>query len=216
MKYEDLDQHAKNKVRLEWEVGQVDTGWWEHVYDDAVTCARCLGIEIGERSSRTIGGRPVNNPDIAFSGFWSQGDGCSFGGWLRMAETYDATTDVKAHAPQDEELLRLAGVAEELHAQFQAILVADRLSDEEPLYPELTPQTAFVIKGESHRGFSTRIEYNDGLPEDFEKAADELLENFARWIYNQLEAEHTHLTSDESFKDWIDDAPDFDEEENLE
>lgn len=219
MKYDELDQPAKDKAKLEWEAHAADTGWWDHVYHDAAECARKLGIDIGMKTSRTIGGKAIDDPDISFSGFWCQGDGCSFSGWLRMAETFDAIAEIKAHAPTDEELLRLAGVAEALHGQFQAIIVADRLSDEEPLYPEYTTQTAFVIKGESHRGFSTKIEdpNSNGMPEDFEKACNEFVEAFASWIYDQLEREHEHLTSDESFNDWIkSNEPEFDEEGNLE
>lgn len=219
MKYHELDTSAKEQAKLRWETGETDTGWWDHVYDDAVQCARKIGIDIGSKSSRTIGGQAIDSPEISFSGFWSQGDGCSFSGWLRMAETFEATKDVQAYAPQDEELLRLAGVAEALHGQYQAILVADRLSDEEPLYPEYSTQTAFTITGKSHNGFSTSVEdpNSNGMPEEFEKACNEFVEAFASWIYDRLEEEYEYLTSDERFDEWLaEESPEFDEDGNLE
>lgn len=218
MKYDELDQRAKEKAKLAWEDGATDTGWWEDTYGDAMTCANQLGIDIGEQTNRTVGGKHYSSPDISFSGFWSQGDGCSFSGWLRIAAMAGAIEQVKAYAPQDETLAALAVRAEALHGEFQAILVADRLADE-PEYPEYTTTTAFVIKGDSHRGFRTRIEDSsgNGIPEEFEKACDSFVEDFASWIYDQLEKEHEHLTSDESFKDYIEGCePDFDEDGDLE
>lgn len=218
VKYEELDTVAKEKAKMGWEDGQTDTGWWEHVYDDAVECAKCLGIDIGEQTNRTVSGKRYPSPDISFSGFWSRGDGCSFSGQLLVAGLAGAIEKVKAHAPQDETLAALAVRAEALHGEAAAIVMADRLADhDEQRFPEFSLTASFMVKGKDHHGYSTKIDEDEALPEDWEKLADSFVEDFASWIYDQLKKEHEHLTSDESFKDWIEsNKPDFDEDGDLE
>lgn len=216
MKYAELDTCAKEKAKLAWEHDATDTGWWDHTYGDAMECAKQIGIEIGEQTNRTVGGKHYLSPDISFSGFWNQGDGCSFSGRLIVTDLAGAIEKVKAHAPQDETLAALAVRAEALHGEFAAVFMADRLADE-PQYPEVSMESSVTIKGDSHRGFSTKVDPQCDFPDELEDACNSFVQDFASWIYDQLEKEHEHLTSDESFKEWIESCePDFDEDGDLE
>lgn len=215
MKYNELDTAAKEHAYNKWNEGEMHHDWWDCTYTDAIAIGARMGIEIGEQSNRTVGGKHYQSPDISFSGFWSQGDGCSFSGRLIIADLAGAVAKIAEYA-SGEEVSALAARAEALYGEFAAIVMADRLADEQE-YPDISLDSSVTIKGDSHRGFSTKIDPQCDFPADLEKTCDSFVEDFASWIYDQLEAEHEHLTSEESFKQWVEsNEPDFDEEGNLE
>lgn len=57
------DKRAIELARQWLREGATDYNWWEYVYEMWTTALEQIGFE---------------NPDISFSGFWSQGDGASF------------------------------------------------------------------------------------------------------------------------------------------
>lgn len=215
MKYAELDERTKQRVKDRWQSAELGHDWWDSTYEDTVVTARKLGIEISTTHHSNGKDRAWTSIDISFSGFWSQGDGCCFSGTLHVAEMFEATKDMAAHAPNDEELMRLAGLAESIHAQITAYRVAHRLGDEEDDdWPECCPTMTMRINGKE-RSYTTEVDDNYA-PAEINKECDSLVADFAQWIYNALEAEHDYLTSDDAFAGWIDDDdPDFDEDGNY-
>lgn len=215
MKYAELDERAQEKAFEKWRENEPGYQWWDSTYEDAVICARKLGIEIDEREYKTVGSGTGFQPDISFSGFCNQGDGCCFSGTLRVAEMFEATKDMAAHAPGDEELMRLAGVAENIYGMIAAYRVAQRMADN-PVdeYPECCTTMTMRINGKE-RSYSTQVDDNYAPPE-IDKACDEFLGHFADWIYGHLEVEYDYLSGDDAFAEWVkDNDPDFDEDGNY-
>lgn len=174
MKFSELDEAVQDKVRSH----QCLDVWWDFVYEDAVECAKYLGIKTDTNA-------------IQFSGFWSQGDGASFvGGYSFKA---DAVKAIKDHAPQDEELHRIA-------EQLTALQTKVRLQTGGRLDAQISRSGRY---SHSHTmQFDMSIVDTEGeapavLPPDEKDLAD-TLRSFADWIYKQLEAEYTYLTSDEA------------------
>lgn len=214
MKYEELDDRAKDRALDKWRENEPIDEWWDHTYADAVTVGALMGIEIGYRETRS-GSNISGSSDISFSGFCSQGDGACWSGRLRVADMAGALEKMKCHASQDEELHRLALLAESIHAQVTVVVVAQRLDDEDPEYPECTSTMSITVTGKE-RGFITSVT-DDDLPPGIDQDCRTLAEDFANWIYKQLEAEYDYLTSKDTFLAWAKDNDiDFDENGNPE
>jgi hypothetical protein len=175
-------------------------------YEDAIEIAKCIGIEIGTHISKGSNGKAYTNPDIWFSGFWSQGDGCCFSGQLRIADMGDAVKKLETHVGKSEgALFNLAFRAQEIYNSvviFQAKhrLLGTELGDLPHGGEELS--ATITIEG-NDRYYSTQTTENR-FGETIEDDMNELVSDFADWIYRQLEAEHDYLTSDEAIKEMID------------
>ena len=107
-RFNELSDPAKEKARAWYREGGIDHDWFECVYDDFERVCTILGVTLETRSVRLYGGGTRPKPCIWFSGFWSQGDGASFEGHYRYAKA--APRRIREHAPQDEELHRIASV----------------------------------------------------------------------------------------------------------
>lgn len=193
-KYAELSDAVKATVRQSYvEDDYPGYEWW--TFDDAVHCAKLLGIEIEEKFVKTKSGGYIH-VGIYFSGFSSQGDGASFTGRYRCAP--NAITDIKAHAPLDETLHKIA-------EGLTALQVSAKLVHGDQLEAEIT-------SGRSNYCHSGTMDVNvlasceptcgsDDLTEESVTRAEEdaitaLLRRFADWIYSELQAQHDYLHSD--------------------
>lgn len=188
-KYKELSDAAKAKARDWFREASAQDEFWEYIYEDAVRCAAIIGIEIDTKPVKLMGGGTRQDPDIRFSGFWSQGDGASFAGRYEYAA--GSSRAIREHAPEDEELHR---IADELAVrQFE---VTQILRSTEPL--------SATIKFGSHRychsntmDIEVTTESDDlVIPKHIHEAVQQLMRDFADWIYKQLELEHEHQNSD--------------------
>ena len=157
----------------------VDT---EYIFDDAATVAALLGIEIATRGKN-------DNPVIYYSGFNSQGDGACFDGFYRYKK--GALKAVKAYAPQDGELQR---IAEELqNAQRKYFYKLEATGQHRGHY--------------YHSGcMSVNVSHADNPYQDIGTAEDAItqcLRDFADWIYKQLENEWEYQNSSEAIREAI-------------
>lgn len=177
----------------EW---QVDHNWWEHIYDDAVHALSTIGVEVGTKANRTITGKIINDPSIWFSGFSSQGDGCSFEGVLRIASLKECTVKAKAYAPLDTDFHALALRAEGIFDDVIVEQVRQRMLSSED-HPDCHETATFLISS-GPRDHTTAINNGSDIPYELEKTIDSWLEDVAGWIYDLLEKEYDHLTSEES------------------
>jgi hypothetical protein len=149
---------AMDKLR-EW---AVDHDWWEYTVEDAKRIGALLGLE---------------DMDIQFSGFWSQGDGASF-------------TGIYAYRPQSVRLI------EKETCNSDPILrqIAVRLSRLQRTHGyKLTAVIERINQHYSHentvRALSTHVLADNEL--------NEILRSFMQWIYRALEQEYEYQTSDE-------------------
>lgn len=158
----------------------VDYDWWEDVIDCFVETTEDEDvITIARKTASTVGGRTITEPQVHFSGFWSQGDGASFAG----------TVDVAAYL----KLTKQAGKKRSLYnwaveqgASFR-IVTSGRYSHEYTM--------------------TVDCDYNDlnYLPEgkaldQVEGLEDEILEwarDKARKLYKELEEEYEYRTHED-------------------
>lgn len=220
MKYSELEDSAKDRARNKWRETECVEEWWEDVYNNAAAIAATLGIDIGEQCNRTVKGKQIKTPDIQFRGFWSQGDGASFAGILHVTRMNGCLDKLKAHVgklTEEDTLHRMAVFAQEIYNKVVVHWTANRLSvapSDEWEAPECTPTMAVSIQNH-FKGFSTNIDDEEvacAIADDMNK----LVSDFADWIYEQLEEEHDHFTSDEAVEASIEaNDPNFDEDGNL-
>ena len=179
----ELSVEAREKARA-WFRESMDTDdWYEFVYEDFEAICAILGVRLKTRAVRLYGGGTRQRPCVYFRGFWSQGDGASFEAFYSHAN--GASRKIKAHAPQDGELHRIANALQTVQKRNFYQLHAD--ASHRGRY---THEYCMAISVE--RDSPT---YQD-MTADAEEAVTEALRDLARWLYRQLEREYEYQTSD--------------------
>jgi hypothetical protein len=177
------DEKAKERAR-EWyrEASASDFSDFhaDSMYDDFQECAERLGITFATRGRKLMNGTMRQDPDIEWSGFWSQGDGLSYAGTYQYRK--DSRKLILAHAPQDTELHRIADALYDIQRKHFFSLTAS-----------ITKEGRY-----SHSGtMSVTIEDAKGNePAEFDEMRT-LFRDFADWMYQQLEKEYEYQNSDE-------------------
>lgn len=176
MKFKDLPEKRKEELRDKWRELNVCDDWYEDTFDYAKEEAAKFGLHI---------------ENIYFSGFWSQGDGASFDGYLSFKECDAATL------PED-----VRDVYSAIHEQDAMVKIAD-------------PEAEFSVRVTQHgyynhentMHFEFRYSHDDEecsfLPD--EETIEDALRDYARWIYSTLEEEYEYLTSDEAIDEYLND-----------
>lgn len=187
---EELSAEAKDKARDWYRDTGLHDDWYDCVYEDFETICGILGVTLQTSPVRLCGGGVRQKPHVFFRGFWSQGDGASFeGSWSYARSSVPA---IRAHAPRDEELHRIADVLQNVQRrdsyQLQArIRQNGRYCHENTMTIEIERESPF----------------RQPMTDDAEAAVLEALRDLARWLYRQLECEYTHITSDEAVDEMI-------------
>lgn len=178
--------------------------WWDWTYDDFKTQMAAKGIEVD---------------DICFSGFWSQGDGASFTGWVK-----DNTLFLKAHEltetyPWITKLLEMGG-----DFTLKIERTNSRYAHENTVGVDLIFTSLFSHHIESRDDLRSAIADRWDQHLDAEYATicavvSEIVRGYCRDLYQQLEEEYDYLTSDEAVWEAIESnelfETDEDEEENV-
>lgn len=188
LKFEELSDSAKERALDESRYVEVEfTDWYDSVYDDFIECAECLGF--------TVEGR-----FIQFSGFWSQGDGASFAG--DFASTGRAGALIRRHAAKDKTLHTLADELDLLHFEMQLVHNA-------AIYARICCMGRYTHSGNmsvEHCGLIAgreELDISDELYNDLGDRIVDVARRLADWLYDQLEAEHDYLTSDETIQGYF-------------
>ena len=180
----ELSEKARETARAWYREAAPCDDWHECVFDDFEAICAILGVRLNTRSVRLFGGGTRQKPCIWFSGFASQGDGASFEGAYRFAT--GAPKAIRAHAPEDGELHRIADDLQTIQRRNFYQLWAD-----------------VNQRGRGCHEYSMSITVERDSPTHQERTADaedtvaELLRDLARWLYRQLEREYDYQTSDE-------------------
>lgn len=185
---DELTDAAKDKARLWYQGGIAADDWHDAVFEDFGTIAALLGVELKTQAVRLYGGGTRQEPNVYFTGFWSQGDGACFEAIYRYKA--GARQAIRRHAPEDAEL----------HA------IADRLQN-------IQRRNFYQVTAEiTHRGrycheHALDIEVTCGGQQTKATAGEEgiaeALRDLARWLYRQLEREYEYHTSDEGIDEAI-------------
>ena len=187
---DELSDAAKENARIWYRDQGLHDQWYDFVYEDFQTICRILGLTLRTSPVRLYGGGTRDKPHLWWTGFWSQGDGASFEGSYAYAK--GAATAIRAHAPKDDELHR---IADELQAVQRRNLwqLHGTISQRGRYYHEYT------MSIDVERDSPTWQPPTD----DAEDTVTEAMRDLARWLYRQLRAEYEHLTSDEAIDDTL-------------
>ena len=180
----ELSEGAKDTARAWYRQHCMDHDWYEFVYEDFEAVCRILGVTLGTTPVRLYGGGTRDKPQVYFSGFWNQGDGASFAG--RYSYAKGVARAIRAHAPKDTELHRIAG-------ELQAV----QRRNFHQLHAHIRQSGRYCHE------YTMAIEVERDSPtwqpptDDAEDTVTEALRDLARWLFRQLEREYRYQTSDE-------------------
>lgn len=189
-RFDELSDDAKERARAWYRDGGFDYDWFDAVYEDFQRVAEMLGISFKTRTVRLMGGGTRQEPCIWFTGFWSQGDGAAFEGYYSYRKA--AAPDIRAYAPKDADLHRIADALQQVQRRNFYQLTA-----------------TVTHRGRYHHEYSMEIAVTRDSPvwQDMTVGAEEIaieaLRDLARWLYRQLEREYEYLTSDEAVAETI-------------
>jgi hypothetical protein len=187
---DELKAPAKDKARAWYREIGFDHDWYDAVYDDFQQIAAILGLRFRTTPVRLYGGGTRQMRCIWFRGFWSQGDGAAYEAWYSYAA--HAPQLVRAHAPQDADLHRIA----------DALQAVQRRN-----FYQLYAVTS--LRGHYCHARSMVIEVTRDSPtgQEMTGEADEVvteaLRDLADWLYRQLQQEYDFLTSDAAIDEVI-------------
>ena len=181
----ELPDGAKDRARAWYREGGFDHDWYDAVYEDFQHIAEILGIRLKTRTTRLVGGRTRQDPCIWFSGFWSQGDGAAWEGVYSYWKS--AAAELRAYAPKDKTLHRIAGTLQAAQRQNFYQLRAE-VTHRGNYYH------AFAMAVSVSRDSAAAVE----IIGDAASIVTDALRDLANWLYRQLEQEYDYLTSDEA------------------
>jgi hypothetical protein len=197
--YKELSARAQEKARDWFCSSTLDYEWWGHMYSYATEQGKERGFDI---------------EDIRFSGFCSQGDGASWTGRVDLKQFLEY--HLKEDNPEYARYFVLQAIIDEgrnwvehytninrhgyhyVHDNMMRLESIDwggldnlEVGDEERLQADGPLQRADI--------YQLREGINIGeLMDTFETWVLEEAQAYARQIYDDLESEHDHLTSEES------------------
>ena len=182
---DELSGAARENARIWYRQTGLHDDWYDFVYEDFEIICRIVGVTLATTPVRLYGGGTRDKLQIWWTGFWNQGDGASFSG--RYSYAGGAVRAIRAHAPKDAELHRIADELQtiqkrnfwQLHASVRQ---SGRYCHE------------YTMAIEVERDSPTWQPPTDGA----EDAVIEALRDLARWLYRQLQSEYEHQTSDET------------------
>ena len=191
--FNELQETAKKRAREKLVELVTSYNWWDIVYEDAKADAKELGFDI---------------EDIRFSGFWSQGDGASWTGYVDLLVFIEKHADKEsATLGQDMtlcELMRNGWVFTRMEINRRSFHYAheNTMNYEYESYDldsiRDTPQVLEkgIMAGASVSQLLDSFDVDAHIDTWLEKAHD-AAKDYARKIYRQLEAEYEGLVTDE-------------------
>jgi hypothetical protein len=186
------EQEADRKQRLIEHHRDINVGWstewWDGVY------------EIWTEKMKKAG---IDATDMAFSGFWSQGDGASF---LCSAYGKEVSRFMRRHALVRE----FPGIWFWARRKYQRINITSQRAGSNYCHAntvsvEAAPDWDFEVPVDDPEELDLREQLlvtmgamADAELSDFDKRVEDICRNYMRDFYADLEKEHDYLTSDEA------------------
>ena len=180
---DELSDAAKENARVWYRHQGLQDDWYDFVYEDFETICRIVGVTLATTPVRLHGGGTREKPGIFHSGFSSQGDGASYEG--RWSHATGVRKAIREHAPQDEELHRIADLL--LDVQRRNFFQLGATVRHRGRYCH-----EYSMAIEVERDSPTWQPMTDGA----EDTVIEALRDLARWLYRHLRSEYEHQTSD--------------------
>lgn len=164
-----------------------------------------------ENETEDLEGLGLENVEIAFTGFWSQGDGASF-----TARVNDIPAFIKTIGVTDEILPKVLAAFEEVY-EMRIVRTDSRYFHENTVRFEIEEMddTELILMSPFGIGDIT-VDLSETLEEiGLEKKASEWVKSKCKEIYRKLEKAYNEEFSEEAVEEWADDMGlEFDEEGN--
>jgi hypothetical protein len=188
----ELSPSAFQRAYEEWSTDYPCWDWWDSTYEWKIEDGKARGFEIQK---------------INFSGFWSQGDGACWQGYILLPEFLD-WQDQQEKPPltmHQSNLLRAAVENEMLETSVKVAATGSGCHEytmgfNYGISIDALPETL-------EKGFFAGMagpDFEDLITPHLGEIETTLLEtarDYAREIYKALEEEHEYLTSEESFRE---------------
>lgn len=186
--FDELSDSAKERARDWWRNASAeDNDFAESVIEDAAECLLILGIDVRQRTARLMGGGTRQEPAVYWSGFSYQGDGACFE--CSYSYRIGSTGQIRAHAPLDTELHRIADGLRAVQRPYFFTLTAGARHTGRDVGAE---SVSIDVESERRR-----------VTEEDEETVKDLLRDCMHWIYRNLEREYEYRNSDEQVDESI-------------
>ncbi len=200
MEWAQLNDEQRDKLLEKYRDVNVDHEWWGGMYDDLKETMLKRGFAVS---------------DIQFSGFWCQGDGASFCGyvcdWKQFAEHY--------YKDQYPMLHKLLGDGYDYGHTIKLVRDRGLYCHEYMVSAELDLGSFEDYDGDEFIDSVYQV-WNVALSmevQEFEKDFQRTMRDEMRVLYCDLEKEYEYLTSDECVSEWVENNINIAEElEDLE
>lgn len=184
----DIPQEILDKYR-DWNVSE-GIDWWDTTFEKFVEDMAAKGIQ-------------TDTEKVWFRGFWSQGDGACYKGYIETRKFLDAHPHLREEFPHHAALNAL----DEAEPQFS-------IEKSGSYTHEFTMSLTMLhdVDTEQHfnmdepLGAHAHKHLDDGINSELEGLEESVLEivrGYAKTLYENLEEEYEYLTSDEAVKEAI-------------
>lgn len=188
--FDELSETAKERAR-EWGRQVEEELFFAHGFpdgDDIETIAGILGVTFRRHDVPLMGGGTRSEPEIFVSLDYSHVPGCAFNAQYEYAR--GCAQKIREYAPKDSKLHQMADSLVQIQKPAAFGLTA-------------------VIRDEGREphpnNMRAEVEHKSGRgPTDAEEGALlDIMRDFARWIYNQVESEFIYRLEDEQIDDML-------------
>lgn len=212
-----LDERDQERILATHRDINVEHDWWDACYDNLVEDIEAKGFTVDTRVVRLVSGRTRDEPAIQFSGFWSQGDGASFDGWVKDWPQFLEDRPALQKMHQDGHGFQLSW-----KSNSRGYCHKHTLSFDED--PDL-PNEYDIEYPEGSLRWHAEKQLIDDLEREWAAVVDEVKEQVHALcddIYETLETEYEYLTSEEAVLDSLianelleDEVMEYEYEESL-
>lgn len=162
----------------------VDYDWWDYTYDHFKEDMKAKHVEV---------------KDMSFSGFWSQGDGASFTGYIDDNKEFMAKHDLTKTYPHITKLLSHGGY-------FSVDITrtgSSRYVHENTVSAEIVAADGFyhVLDGDDPVREAIIAHWDVSLNDEYDRLAEDvttIIRGYCRDLYKNLQEEYEYLTSDDA------------------
>lgn len=187
-----LSKERRGELLEKYRNVNVEYDWWDSLFEYFAEQLTEIGITVSTHEVKLMNGKTRQDPNIYFSGFWSQGDGACFEGYVSDWPKFLATlgkgdwTGRECNWTASSACLR--GNNMYVNSELEA------------------PENPHDEEEDPLRFHAWNIAYLPPSEADLAALESEIEDEFNRLasgLYNDLEVEHDYLTDDEQVVDWI-------------
>lgn len=189
-----LSKERRGELLEKYRNVNVEHDWWDSLIEDFAEQLAEVGITVSTHEVELMNGKTRQDPNIYFSGFWSQGDGACFEGYVSDWPKFLATLGKGDWAFWAREC---NWTASSVCLRGNNMYVNSELE---------APENPHDEEEDPLRFHAWNIAYLPPSEADLAALESEIEDEFNRLasgLYNDLEVEHDYLTDDEQVVDWI-------------